>query len=97
MPLIGTVKQQPNDVQDYDIDFTDWFPVDDFITEATVSVTPDDFPIPLSTAIGNAGKKVKVWVYAGGTAGTYYKVTVNATTNDGRKKEVEFKIIMRDD
>jgi hypothetical protein len=40
MSVVGTVKQQPNDVQDYDIDFSDWFPTDDVIVSATVTADP---------------------------------------------------------
>lgn len=95
MSLVGTVKQQPNDVQDYDIDFSEWFPVEDTITEAVVSVAPA-MPIPPSYAIAPNGKRVKVWIYAGGTSGTTYQVTVRATTNDGRVKEVELKVKIKE-
>jgi len=95
MSLIGTAKQQPNDVQDYDIDFSEWFPVDDFITSAEVDVSPS-MPTPPSYAISPDGKRVKVWVYNGGTSGVTYQVTVRATTNDGRVKEVELRVKIKE-
>jgi Fe-S cluster assembly iron-binding protein IscA len=39
---------------------------------------------------------VKVWVYAGGTSGVTYKVTVLATTNDSRVKEAELKVKIKE-
>lgn len=95
MSLVGTVKQQPNDVQDYDIDFSEWFPADDVITDAFVDVTPA-MPVPPSYAISPDGKRVKVWVYAGGVSGTTYQITVRAATNDGRVKEVELRVRIKE-
>lgn len=93
MSLVGTAKQQPNDVQDYDIDFSEWFPADDTITGAVVTVAPA-MPLPPSYAI--SGKRVKVWVYEGGTSGTTYQITVRASTNDGRVKEVELRVKIKE-
>lgn len=95
MAVVGTVKQQPNDVQDYDIDFSEWFPADDVITGAFVDVVPA-MPMPPSYAISPDGKRVKVWIYAGGTSGATYQVTVRAATNDGRVKEVELKVKIKE-
>lgn len=95
MSLVGTVKQQPNDVQDYDIDFSEWFPVEDTITEAVVSVAPA-MPIPPTCAIAPNGKRIKVWAHEGGTSGLTYQITVRAKTNDGRVKEVELKVKIKE-
>lgn len=95
MSLVGTVRQQPNDVQDYDIDFSEWFPVDDTITAASVTVSPA-MPIMPSYAISPDGRTVKVWIYEGGTSGVTYQVTLLATTSDGRAKEVELRVRIRE-
>lgn len=94
MPIIGNVKQQPADVRDYDIDFSKWFPEGDVITSATISIFPLMVPPP-SYAIKHP--RIKVWMYAGGVIGTHYKITITARTNDGRVKEVELKIKIKDD
>ena len=95
MSIVGTVKQQPNDVQDYDIDFDDWFPADDTIMDAVVTAVPA-MPEAPSTAISASGRRVKVWVYDGGTDGTTYKLTIRASTSDGRVKEVEMFVKIRE-
>jgi hypothetical protein len=86
MAKVGTVKQQPNEVQDYDITFEDRIPADDVITGVTLSCVPA-MPTPPSYAISSP--IVKVWVYEGGVNGTNYKITALAETNDGRKVEAE--------
>lgn len=95
MSVVGTVRQQPADVQDYDIDFSEWFPVDDQIVSAGISVTPP-MPLPPSYAISPSGQVIKVWVYEGGTSGTTYQVSLKATTNDGRVKEVELRVRIKE-
>lgn len=93
MSIVGTVRQQPMDVQDYDIDYSEWFPPDDVIVSAVVTVAPS-MPIPPSYALQHP--VVKVWIYKGGTSGLTYQVTVRAITNDGREKEVELKVRIKE-
>lgn len=93
--IVGTVKQQPNDVQDYDIDFDDWFPPDDVITTAVISVVPT-MPTPPLYSLSPTSRVIKVWIYSGGTSGETYQVTVRATTNDGRTKEVELRVKIKE-
>lgn len=93
MSIFGPVTQQPADVQDYDIEFAEWFPPGDEITGCFISVAPS-MPLPPSYAI--QGQRVKVWIYAGGTAGIKYQVTVRPTTNDGRVKEVELMVRIKE-
>lgn len=95
MSVVGTVRQQPNDVQDYDIDFSEWFPVDDTIVSAEISVSPA-MPTPPSYAISPSGQVVKVWIYGGGESGVTYQVSLKASTNDGRVKEVELRVRIKE-
>ncbi len=85
--------QQPSDVQDYDIEFAEWFPPGDEIVAVALKVAPA-MPMPPSYAI--TAQRVKVWVYAGGKSGTKYQITVTATTNDGRVKEVELVVPVKE-
>lgn len=94
MPLVGSATQQPSDIHDYDVDFSTWFPPGDNIISATVSVSPA-MPQPPSTAIN--GLTVKVWVYDEGISGLTYTLTLLAITSDGRQKEVELQIKVREE
>ena len=93
MTILGTVTQQPADVQDYDIEFNEWFPPGDEIIGCEISVKPE-MPMPPSYAI--QAQRVKVWIYEGGTNGLKYQVTICPTTNDGRKKEVELFVRIKE-
>lgn len=86
-------QKQPADQLDYDLDFSDWLTDTDTITGvvATSSV-PLEMPV-LSAAV--SGATAKIWV-AGGLNGVTYKVTSTITTSEGRIKELEFKIRVRD-
>lgn len=92
MPILGTKQQQPADRRDYDIDFSEWWPPDDYVVAATIAVAP------VGPAVSRAfqGTVVKVW-FNGGVSGTTYKVTIVATSNDGRIKEVELKMKVKEE
>ncbi|MDR6729335.1 phage fiber-tail adaptor protein [Delftia lacustris] len=84
---------QPADTQDYDIEFADWFPPGDEIVSVQLKVQPA-MPMPPSFAF--VGQRVKVWIYAGGASGQKYQISVAATTNDGRTKEVELIVPIKE-
>jgi hypothetical protein len=84
---------QPADTQDYDIEFADWFPPGDEIVSVQLKVQPT-MPMPPSFAF--VGQRVKVWIYAGGLSGQKYQISVAATTNDGRTKEVELIVPIKE-
>lgn len=98
MSLVGSVKQQPNDVQDYDIDFSSWFPEGDVITTVALRVTPalPALPSAPSYAVSPDLRKVKVWFYSGGQSGKRYQLDVLATTDGGRAKEVELRVSIKE-
>lgn len=86
-------QKQPGDQLDYDLDFGDWLTASDTITGAVAtSSVPAELTV-LSVAV--ASPMVKVWVL-GGVSGATYKVTTTITTAEGRIKELEFKIRVRD-
>ena len=88
---LASITQQPRDVRDYDIDFGEWFPLGDTVVTATVSVEPAG----LTVTYALQHPRVKVWLQDGVSGGSY-KVTVVAYTNDGRAKEVELKVRIKD-
>lgn len=92
MPIIGTFQQQPADILDYDVDFSEWLPAADTIVSAVVAAVPAS--MGLSFAI--QGKRVKVWCQNGAN-GVTYKVTTTITTNDYRVKQVEFRLKVKED
>ena len=74
---------------------------DDTITTATATVTPayDAVTNPNGvqiTATSIQNPDVKVWAL-GGVSGQTYKVTVTAYTANGRIKEVDFQLRVKDD
>lgn len=95
MAILGTFTQQPNEVLDYDIDFSEWLPPADYV-ESVVLLCEPDMPTPPSYAISPNTERVKVWVYNGGTNGVAYKLTVRATTNDQRVKEAEIRVRIKE-
>lgn len=88
------ITQQPLDVRDYDLDFSEFFPSDDTVTDAQVVVTPPP-QNGLTVTYAVLHPRVKVWVQ-GGAAGDAHKITVVAYTDDGRAKEVEMKLRIKD-
>jgi len=93
MSIVGTVTQQPADVLDYDIDFAEAFPPGDEIVACHIESVP---PMPLPPSYAISAQRVKVWVYAGGSDGTKYKISVRPTTGDGRVKEAELMVRIKE-
>jgi hypothetical protein len=91
--IIGMAQKQPAEYLDYNVDFTEWMPEDDEIASATVAVVPEG---ELTTdTISIMTPIVKFWA-AGGVTGKTYKLTVKITTANGRIKEDELKIRVRE-
>ncbi len=89
---LGNFTKQPVEVKDYDIDYSEWLTTKDNVQSATVEVAPTGLTIE-ATYINDP--RIKVWV-AGGTDGTQYKLTVTMTSADGRVKQDEFKIRVKE-
>lgn len=96
MPVLATFTKQPADVQDYDIDYSEYCA--SFTPADTVLGTPVVTADPGITVVNTAciDNVVKVFL-SGGTTGTTYKVTCRATTTGQRVKEVEIKIKVKED
>lgn len=98
MAVIGKDTKQPEEVLDWDVDFGDWMRPGDALYQITTSVRilAGDITSPLvvdKTEITTT--VVKVWV-SGGADGARYRVEVQAETIDGRIKEAEFDITVKE-
>ena len=91
--LLGTFVMQPDESLDYDLDYTDWLTTGDNVSSATVAVAPADELAATLVQINDP--RVKVWL-EGGVDGTTYKVSVTMTTADGRVKQDEFKVRVKE-
>lgn len=93
MAILGTFFKQPRDRLSLDLDFSKWLQGmgGDTIVSAVSEVDNTDLvidlPLPMSTY-------VQQW-YSGGKDGEKYKITVVATTAQGRIKEVDFYVQVR--
>lgn len=90
--MLGTYTKQPVEVLDYDVDYADWLESGDYVVSATAVPSPAGLTIGMITVLS---PRVKVWA-SGGVDGVTYKVTVTATTHDGRVKQDEFRIRVKD-
>lgn len=90
---ISIYTKQPGDSIDIDIDFSQWLPSTDTISTSSATA---EAGITLGSTTNNlTEKKVKQWV-SGGTTGNRYKVTVRMTSVEGRIKEVDFYIKVKE-
>jgi len=84
--------KQPTERLDYDIDFTEWLPNGDAIITTVATCTPAG----LTIAITDATTAIpKLWV-SYGIDNKSYVISVTCETNQGRTKEVNFKIKVKD-
>lgn len=111
MPSLKRFDKQPSERLDYDVDYEDFFgPDDDDDIDgsgqltAAVSMadgsTPGPVPPGLQTdglvAIGGvSSRRAKVWL-KGGVSGLTYKVTIGATTHQGRIVETDFLVRIKE-
>ncbi len=92
MAILGTFVKQPADRLDYDVDYTDWLTVGDSIESTVVSVSPATLTIDSTF---NNTPRIKIWLF-GGVDKVRYKVTLTSTTADGRVKQDEFLVVVKD-
>lgn len=89
---LGSFTKQPVEVVDYDLDYTDWLTAGDNVASAVVTVDINTLTIDM-VLINDP--RVKIWV-SGGTDKITYKLTVTTTTDEGRVKQDEFRIKIKD-
>jgi len=96
MAILGTFTMQPADEWDYDIDYSRWMTASDGLSENVapeVTVTPEGLTVE-SVTRDYDNRRVKVWL-SGGEDGQRYKVEVTTRTSEGRVRQDEFFIIVR--
>jgi hypothetical protein len=89
---LGNFPKQPVEVKDYDITYAEWLTAGDNVQSVDVVVSPLGLTVE-SVFINDP--VAKIWL-SGGTDGTTYKLTVTMTSADGRVKQDEFKIRVKD-
>jgi hypothetical protein len=101
--IIGRFTKQPAETLDYDIDFSEFLgPGDTLVSSGSppvpsplnVAVTPAGMTL-VNTFVTNNGTSIKQWL-AGGTDGVRYKITLTVTSNNGRVKQVEFLVRVKE-
>lgn len=104
---MSTFTKQPRDVLDYDVDMSEWFesiPGDDIqsveviitsLSESEPTLVVGPTPHRDVILIGSDPVRFKLWL-GGGTEYVDYVVTCIVSTEQDRKKEIEFKIKVRD-
>jgi hypothetical protein len=92
MSSLGSQKKQPIERIDFDIDYSDWLLANDGIVQIDVAVSPPGLLLPKTNV---ASPLVKIWT-DGGRDGATYKITVTATTDDGRIKQDEFTLKVKE-
>ena len=90
--ILGTFIKQPADITDYDVEYQEWLPTGDSLAGSQVTVVPDTINIQ---AVHIVAQRVNIWL-EGGAAGTTYKFTVNTTTAQGRVRQDEFRVKIKD-
>lgn len=90
--ILGNFTKQPIDVLDYDIDYSQWLTTGDNVESIDVTVEPSGLTVD-NTFVNDP--RVKIYL-SGGTNGSTYKITVTMTTADGRVKQDEFKLKVKE-
>lgn len=97
--ILGTILQQPGELLDYDIDYTDFF-VANSSDKLTTAPGPTAVCVPAGptvTPIISNDMTLKLWIGSGGiVSGQEYKITIIVSTFGGRKKEDELILIGQD-
>lgn len=92
MSVLGKFIKQPNEILDYDVDYSDWF-TNRSDTPASITVEVE----PGITLVGSSltGSVAKV-ALSGGVDGNTYTITVRMTTDSGMVKEADFQVKVKE-
>lgn len=92
--MISIFNKQPSEKLDYDVDLFRYLPSTDYPVSAVAASTPSGLTLGI-TAFNATTKMVKQWI-SSGVDGQTYKVTLTITTSEGRIKEVDFNIKVKE-
>lgn len=73
--------QDPDEVLDYTVDWSDWLPAGDVITSATAT---GESGLTVGATVSYTTTTTTVWL-SGGAAGSEYDVSVHVVTAGGRE------------
>lgn len=90
--IIGRYTKQPNEMLDYDVDFSEWLEGRTDVIESFAVGVPSDLTLFASQKTGNVVKLI----IGGGIDGQKHKVTVSVTTDTSLVKEVEFLLTIKE-
>ena len=98
MAILGRDTKQPNEIDDWDVDFADWMPAGDSINvaQATVRVLSGPVATPLVVDRVLSTSTLSKVRLSGGADGAKYRVQVRAETVGGLVKEAEFDITVKE-
>ena len=88
MSILETQTKKPVERLDYDLILTDWMASNDRIKSARIEIDKPGLSCPFHYIHDDI---VKVWI-AHGVDGEIYRVSATVETEDGRVKQVEFKV-----
>lgn len=92
MSVLGKYIKQPGETESYTVTYTDDLTNGDGVVALAVTVAP----VGLTIVSSNFDlTSARIWV-SGGTVGVKYKVTVTATTGDGRVMQDEFFVTIKE-
>lgn len=95
MTILAKFEKQPADIQDFDIDFTEWL-----TGMSDTAPGPAGLTVEIESGLTLVAQQllngvVKVYV-SGGTNGVTYKITATVTTAGGRVKQAEIKVKVKE-
>lgn len=97
MSIIGNYTKQAGEIESYSVDYSQDLDDGDSITGATATIDQDQkLTLVYCTFISVPGDQRARVMLSQGTDGVKYKVTVTATTQQGRKFEDEFYVKIRE-
>ena len=98
MAVLGKDTKQPAEIDSWDVDFADWMPAGDGIDIVETDIRqlsgPSGPPLHVQKT-ESTSTLTKVWLFSG-VDGARYRVQVRATTMQGRVKEAEFDISVKE-
>lgn len=90
--LLGNIQQQPAERLSYTISYAKALSESDTVDTAVVEVEPEGLVIDPVAAFED---RVRIWI-SGGESPVRYKVTLQATTVEGRVYEDELYVAIRE-